>query len=407
MSTKNVLLISYAYPPFGQTASCRSGCMAKYLPCFGWQPFVLTRNWTTTNGPYDPTITTGIPENVIVHKIDCDTQPPSMFGRIKERFNKTRFPHMVPIEFYSRALLSLPTLIQKHNIEVVWATFPILSNLALADQVSKETGIPWMADFRDVNQFIDGLGAALMLPLRLAHEKRILKNASAIVAVSAGFADRLRIRHNQEVMVIPNGFDPDILFPEEKYEFPKFEIVYTGGINLGRPDFTSLLDAFQYLCENGKMNSEDVRISFFGRGNERRLKKVCRHPFSKIVRNCGGVPRSEALERQRSALILLQITAPGTGCMTSKIYEYLIARRPILAIPCDGDCIEKLLDETNAGVSCTTKDEIASQLHQWYDEWKKTGAIAWPGDINKIMQYSRKEQAKETALLLEKINRVN
>ena len=405
MAEKNVMLIAYAYPPLGKTSSRRSGCMAKYLPCFGWKPFILTRKWTPTNGPYDPTITTGIPDDILVHKIDCDTQSRSVVGRVKKRFNQTCFPHMSPIEFFSAASPDLPALVRKHRIHVIWATFPPPCDLTLADQLSKATGIPWVADFRDVYQFVDGFGAALMLPVRLFYLKKIIKSASVSVTVSEGFAQTLRRRHSRDVMVIPNGFDPDILAPEKSFAFPKFEIVYTGGINLGCPDFTPLLDALQYLCANGKMDPDDVLIRFYGRGNERRLKRLFRHPFSHAIRNCGGVPRTESLKFQRCALILLQATAPGTGWMTSKIYEYLIARRPILAIPRDGDSIEKLLKETKAGMSWSTKDEIAVQLIDWYSEWKKTGTVAWHGDMRTIMQYSRKEQAKETALLLEKVIR--
>ena len=407
MSNKSVLLIAYHYPPFGQTSSRRSGCMAKYLPYFGWKPIVLTRKWTSTNGPYDSTIVKSIPHDVVVHEVDCDTLSRTAVGRFNKRFNKTCFPHLDPIEFFRETRKSLPDLIAKHNIQVVWATFPSLCNLSLADQVSKNTGIPWVADFRDVYQFVDGLGAVLMHQIRLFHQKRMLRSASAIIAVSDGFAETLRRRNNREVIVIPNGFDPDVVVPEKTLRFPKFELVYTGGINLGRPDFTPFLDALHYLCSCGKIDSDDVAVTFYGSGNEKRFKTLLRHPFLHAIRNCGGVSRDESLENQRAALILLQTTAPGTGWMTSKIYEYLVARRPIMAFPRDGDHIEKLLIETNAGVSCSTRDEIAAQLMEWYSEWKKTGTVAWHGDMSVIMQYSRKEQAKETAHVLEEVVRGN
>lgn len=403
MTINNVLLIAYAYPPFGQTSSRRSGCMAKYLPCFGWNPSVLTREWTPRNCSYDPTITAGIPENVLVHRMACDVQHRSFVDRIKNRCHQIFFPHRDPVDFFRMASQALPDLIRKRHIQIIWATFPDPCSLTLADQASRATGIPWVADFRDVYQFVDGLGAALMYPIRLSYEKQVLKSASAIVTVSDGFAATLQKRHNREIMVIPNGFDPDTLVPEQSFGFPKFEIVYTGGINLGRPDFTPLLDALQHLSNSGKIDSDDILITFYGKGNERRLKALLRHPFSLAIRNCGGVPREESLEHQRSALILLQTTAPGTGWMTSKIYEYLISRRPILAFPRDGDHIEKLLIETNAGVSYSTRDEIAAQLVEWYSEWKETGTVAWHGNMQAIMQYSRKEQAKETAYLFEKV----
>lgn len=401
MLNNNVLLIAYHYPPFGQTSSRRSGCMAKYLSCAGWQPVVLTRRWSPSNGPHDPSIVKSIPKDVTVYEIDCDTPPQTFISGLKKRVNQTCFPHMQPMEFFKAARSLLPSIIARHNVQVIWATFPSLSNLSLASQLAKDTGLPWVADFRDVYQFVDGFGAALMLPIRLAHLERILRTASATIAVSEGFSDILRRRHKSNVVVIPNGFDPDVVAPKKTHSFPKFELVYTGGINLGRPDFTPFLDALHGLCICGKMDIDDIAVTFYGSGNEERFKKLLRHPISSVIKNCGGVPREDSLRHQRAALILLQTTAPGTGWMTSKIYEYLISRRPILAFPCDGDHIEKLLNETNAGVSCSTSDEIAEQLMEWYAEWKRTGTVEWHGDMSVIAQYSRKQQAKDTALVLE------
>ena len=403
MIKKNVLLIAYQYPPFGQTSSRRSGCMAKYLQDFNWNPVVVTRDWTTENCSYDPSITSGIPENVPVYKVPCDVQYLSIADRIKKRLHQVLFQYQDPQEFYSATLPLLPDIIREHSIDIIWTTFPTLCAPALANQVSKDTGVPWVADFRDVTQFVHGFGAFLMYPIRIFWEKRVLKSAAAIVAVSDGFAATLKERHIREIEVVPNGFDPDILAPEESFSFPLFEVVYTGGLTVGRPDFTPLLDAFQHLVDNNKILVDDVRISFYGENNEKRLKLLSLHPFAHAITNFGGVSREESLKCQRSALILLQATSPGTGWMTSKIYEYLISRRPILAIPRDGDSVEKLLIETKAGAACTTKDEIANQLLSWYEEWKASGTVVWNGNMDTIMRYSRKEQAKDTAQVLEKV----
>ena len=265
--------------------------------------------------------------------MDYKIKKSSFLNSLLKRSHQTLFPHKDPIEFFQKASITLPEIIRKHQISIIWATFPPYCNLTLANKISNATGIPWLADFRDVYQFTDNLGSFFMKPIRLFYEKQILRSASKVISVSDGFAATLRARHNRDVAVIPNGFDPDIIVRENVLLFPKFEIVYTGGINLGNPDFNPLFNAIQLLCETGKMDVNDVLISFYGYGNERRLKHFFHHTYSKVIKNYGGVPREESLHHQRKALILLQTTAPGTGWMTSKIYEYLVARRPILAIP--------------------------------------------------------------------------
>ena len=74
-------------------------------------------------------------------------------------------------------------------------------------------------------------------------------------------------------------------------------------------------------------------------------------------------------------------------------------------MPNDGDCIDQLLRETNAGVNCSTVEEIAAQLRKWYLEWKATGTVAYQGTEEAIMKYSCKEQASQLAKLLDGIVR--
>src|SRR5436190_23249568 len=39
---RNVLLVTYSYPPVERTGARRPAAIAKYLPRFGWRPLILT-----------------------------------------------------------------------------------------------------------------------------------------------------------------------------------------------------------------------------------------------------------------------------------------------------------------------------------------------------------------------------
>ncbi|MFA7676889.1 MAG: glycosyltransferase [Candidatus Omnitrophota bacterium] len=376
--------------------------MAKYLPHFGWTPFILTNRWTSQNGPYDPTIVEGIPEGTGVYRVGTGKRIKSPFQKITGAINRILLPHTEPKEFFKKALAVLPRIILEHKIKVIWATYPPLADLAIADKVSRQMRIPWLADFRDAYQFTDTVVSKIMRPNRLFYEKRIVKSASIITSVSEGFSQSLENRHMRKVEVVHNGFDPDITDFKQSNYFPKFEIVYTGGINFGRPDLKSLFDVLEELITMKKLNPKDIQVTFYGEGNERKFKKTYRKSLSSIVRDYGYICRRECLDKQRNATILLLFTAPGTGWMTSKVYEYLVAQRPVLAIPHDGRGISKVLLKAKAGISCTTKNEIAKAIMRWYEEWKNTGTVLWEGNKEYIAGYSRKKQANQTAILLDR-----
>jgi len=378
--------------------------MAKYLPYYGWDPVVLTNKWDESMGSYDPEIVSGIPSDLAIYKAGKNAPENDMLLNLQRRIYHVFNPHRQPKEFVDSAIALVPKIIKENRIRVIWATFPPLCNLWLASYISQKEGIPWVADLRDIIMlpFYEGIGATLMYPIRLRAFHNIIKKASEVVAVSEGISAIVKKQIKRNVLIVPNGYDPDIIRNEKIDAFPMFELIYTGGMEWGRSDsLKTLLDALQVMIEKKEIEKQKVAISFYGRINTGLFLKYKRHPCFSIMRFNGQVPRKHALEKQRHALILLLISTPGTGMMTSKIFEYLVARRPIMAIPRDIDHCERVIAETQSGVSCSTVEEIRTQLLKWYKEWESTGNIQWNGSIEKIGKYSRKAQVSDYAKIMD------
>jgi glycosyltransferase involved in cell wall biosynthesis len=373
-----VLIITQSYPPRVSTSSRRPACLVKYLPEFGWNPVVLCQRWTADNCVCDPEFVPGMPDHIPVAAVPGDANPRwsrRYFIGLVQRF---LFPHLVPLSFLTEGKQALEQIFSQFPVDVIWATCPPASTHVLAEWASKRWGKPWVADFRDiVNQQFVSVRSSMVNPIRLFHEKRIPKTASEIITVSEGLAEILIGRHHRSIRVLPNGFDPVDLSPTDSTPVEKFNIVYTGSVLHGRPDFRPLLDALEKLISSGNMVGEDVSVEFYGRGNEKRLETLFRgHPQSSLVKIGGALSWSDCRQVQRGAAVLLQQAFPGRkGIITSKIFEYMAARRPVLAMPADNDCVEALLNKSRAGFSCTTSDEIANCLLRWYQEWKQTGTI--------------------------------
>jgi glycosyltransferase involved in cell wall biosynthesis len=404
MKRKKLLVIAYDYPPNGITSSRRPGGMVKYLPEFGWECVVLTRQWTKENCNYDSTIVPNMPD---VEKFEIDDRQfnISFINILKSKFVRIGNPSLHPYSFFSLGRLAVDQLVDEKKIDAIWSTSPPGNVLELAKYAASKSKKPWVADFRDVLQWAPNLFAKLTMPMRVWHERNALSFASAITAVSQGFANTLQLRHGRHVNVISHGYDLELIPIETVTSFPKFNIVFTGGIVLGNPDLSPLLDAISKLIERNLVDPKDISIDFYGKGNEKKLAEMFgSHKYAELVKNHGPVPREKVVQHQREAALLLSASHPGmTGWITSKIFEYVVAGRPILSIPRDDDCIDDFLALTGAGISCSSVEDIEENILAYYKEWKSTGNIQFKGDKSIIDEFSGKAQAKKLALLLDEL----
>jgi len=97
------------------------------------------------------------------------------------------------------------------------------------------------------------------------------------------------------------------------------------------------------------------------------------------------------------------MTPDSGGSIQPKIFEYLAARRPVLAVGGFPDVVDQLLDETKAGVSGQTGEDIKAVLLRLYQEYKSTGAVSYSGDEAETSKYSHREMAKRFAAILDSL----
>jgi hypothetical protein len=96
----------------------------------------------------------------------------------------------------------------------------------------------------------------------------------------------------------------------------------------------------------------------------------------------------------------------STGTLSGKLYEYIGAGKPILALTFKDGEVYKLLQETGCGVIVNDVSEIKSVLMKWLKEFKDEGKITSFYHPNKdnIKKYTRREQARKLAELFEKVH---
>lgn len=445
-ATRKALLIAYQYPPRNGCGPVRPAMMAKWLPKFGWDTAVICGHWTAGNsGQFFDSATMPESQARVVATVDPGGRrpvlhvlrdlkafaaglarmegarwralpaslakaPPSIVRGLRVRIPAVIRAEMTPYEFTQRLLAVLPDVIERERPSVLWATSPPPGTHSAALVMSRRFSIPWVADFRDIpdqRSIWVGNGGGLRAYWARHRQYRVATQAAAAVTVSPALAEALRSRLSGPVHVIPNGFDPaehKRAVGTGRASSDRFAITYTGIVYPRHRDPKPLFAAIDYLAGERKIDLRDIAINFWC-SSPASLKRLSSGFKSDCcVSAFNFIPRGEALETQRSSDVLLMLAhGRERGVYTSKIFEYLGARRPILCIPGDGDCVDALLQETGAGVSCSSVDEIAAVLLRWYQEWKATGTVRYQGRDEAVMRYTREAQAEALAEILDSV----
>jgi len=423
-----VLMISYAFPPRHSVGSLRSAKFAKYLPSLGWTPVVLTRAWNPEHE--DPTqqltadiIATEYRDRLRLFRPNRSggiTLPDGAWTDKQTSGIKTRVRAFA--SYWLKEALAFPDeeagwvrpalsaarlAVRQHDISMLFSTSPPVSSHVIASRLQRETGLPWIADFRDLwtqNHYIKHTLPRNALEEWL--EKRTMRNAIHLATVSPTLASQLSALHGKPTTVITNGYDHEDYQDAVPQISDRFSLTYTGQLYAGKRDPSLLFAALGGLVKRGSIKPDTFQIRFYGPPGDVTLVRTLASEYGveEFVVHHGSVTYSEAVMRQKesTALLLLNWDTPAErGVYTGKLFEYLGARRPILAIPSLRGVVDELLTKTRAGVSAGTSAEVARVLEGWYGQFLRAGAVPYEGIDSAIGQYTREAQTVKLAELFE------
>jgi len=411
---KKLLLITYFFPPSNNVGAIRAKGIAKYLPSFGWDVFILTPlTFSERDNKY----------KVI------ETYPPfrEKLGYFKRKlfidYNKIVYKPPFYKSFFSifNEILPIPDtkkgwilygvysgreIIKKENISAIISVYSPATCHVIGYKLKREfPHIKWIADFRDLWLFnpFSSYNKLNKFFIRKI-ERKILAISDFLTTVSEPFAKQLKDSYNKESFPIPNGFDP------EEFNFKcsidnKFSITYTGSLYSGERNPERLfLVIKKMVCEDKKMK-ENLEINFYSKYEPFIEKLIKKYGLEEVVKQKGIIPREEVIKKQKSSQILLLLNRnfiEDKGVYTGKLFEYLGARRPILAIGHKESVVKDLIKETNAGVYCWEEQHLYHTLKDWYKEWKLKKIVEYKGIEDKVNLYSHKSMAEKFAFVLEK-----
>ena len=430
---RKVLIITYYWPPSGGAGVQRWLKFVKYLRSFGWEPVI----YTPSNPEFpsiDESLAQDIPEGIEV--IHTPIWEPYIFykkliGAAKnERINAgflsekkrpgmaERFSIWVRGNFFipdarkfwiKPSVKFLTNYLKTHSVDAIVSTGPPHTMHMIALGVKRNTGLPWLADFRDPWTNIDFYHELMLAKWadRKHHrqELSVLKEASEVVVISRSMEiDFLKI-YDRNYTVITNGFDSADVADVEVALDRKFSIAHIGTMVKTRNP-QALWEALNSLVRDISGFSDDLEIKLVGSVDFSVMDSIAKAGLEAFVNKIPYLPHNKVVEVQQQSQVLLLLindTPNAKVILPGKFFEYMAAKRPILCIgPLDGDAAQ-VIEDVKAGIVIekNNQEEMQNVIHELYRKFKSGELSISSKDIEK---YSRKSLAEKMAERLDAIS---
>ncbi|HEY4523536.1 MAG TPA: hypothetical protein VJK04_01530 [Candidatus Paceibacterota bacterium] len=312
--------------------------------------------------------------------------------------------------WWKPAISAARPLLKRDKYDALLSSSPYPTSHMVANQLKKEFAIPWIADFRDPwsqNHAYPYGPVRKYLDKRL--EKKVVGLADYITAASPSYAQKEATLVKKPTTTITNGFDPETVNDHPEKLTEKFTIMYAGSIYAGRQDPTKLFRALRELINEDVLDKNNVEVRFYGIKQVWVSEEIKHYELESIVTQYGSINREESVMRQRESQILLLLCwedLSDKSVYPLKFFEYLAARRPILATGgSKEEDVKGMIKELNCGVNAAEVKDIKESLKVFYSEYKSRGAVSYQGDTEKISRHSYRDMARKFADILNEITK--
>ena len=434
---KRVLIISYYWPPTGGSGVQRWVKFAKYLPSEGWQPVIYTPE-NPEQLAVDASLEAEVPAEaeVIRRRI---LEPYGIYKKLLRRSGHSKeavevnpvnaqnksFVQKVAMwvrgNFFRpdpRCLWITPSVkflkkhLEEHPVDLIVSTGPPQSMHLIGRRLSLETGVPWIADFRDpwtkifYFKHLSMTGATKRWHHKM--EKKVLDDATAVVAVSPLVQQEFQAMTLTPVELITNGYD-ECDFPTGKCEEAaggpgrEFTITHTGLFAAdGNP--TVLWEVLAEKCRKDDNFRKALKIKLIGKTDEQITASLKEAGLSENVINMGYQPHAKAIEEQRKASLLilpLRKEPEYRAVLPGKLFEYLASWRPVLGIGQTDGAMSMILNSTKTGIVLGWDDKTS--IGRYLDFcWQKHLEGTLAVDDADISQFTRRNLTRRMAELFDK-----
>ena len=415
-------MIAYYFPPVGGIGAAgaqRTLKFAKYLPDYGWKPTVLTVK-TSQYESYlalDSTLLNRVdPRTLIVrtsvirwltavlkakhwvlNRVCTDTRA----TQTEELRSGSLAVSIRSQAWYARMKDAITDLFEIPDEEIGWSVPAIIAGLRAIKVDSIEaifsTGRPWTSHLIGIalkrltgaRLVVDFRDPWITNPFRLQYsqfrsraekylEAKVIEEADLVIANTRELAEEFKARYafqpKTKFLSLLNGFDPADYGRAHPESAPAstFTIIHTGFL-YGQRDPKSFLDAVRMVLDENRIPRETLKVLFVG--NVELPYNLANYVkdlgLSDVVSLYPQISYQESLGylQKASAALLLQ---PGTKTQVpSKLFDYIGAAKPVLAISPRGGATYNLVDSEKLGelAEPESRNQIAMGLERLYSRW--------------------------------------
>jgi glycosyltransferase involved in cell wall biosynthesis len=416
-----VLIVSYHFPPDAAVGAIRAAKFAKYLPEFGWQPYVLTvkeeyydavdgsrmsdvalseRIFRTKVWPNPGTLylklkkwlyyVTGkrhlFDEKVRTYRPPDPVKSQGMLVQLRRFVNSLLGMAEGTLAWVPPAILKAIFLVGRYQIYCLYTSGPPHSAHLVGLAVKYLYGTRWVADFRDpwtqCPQTSWYVRSKLSDRLEAWMEKQVVMHADKVVSVTERMGQSFRTLHPQlaktKFVTILNGYDPeDFADLVRSRSNAKFRVSYLGSFYLGRTP-AYFLKAARELIDEGTLSYDGFEVRLIGQcryiAGESVETMVHREGLSSVVRIMEPVPYKDALRQMADSDLLLLFAPAQPLQIPGKAFEYLASGAHIIAFTGEGATAD-LIRQSQRGfvVEPDSVHQIKTALKVCYQRCKMNG----------------------------------
>ncbi len=453
MEKKNIIFISYEFPPRVSGGTFRPLKFAKYLPEFGFRPYVYSLDSeyfieANFDSKKDFSLLDELEgKDVVLKPVKIDSVK-HLYRSTWSRFKNIYF-NLYRGSEYKKWAIHLTEQVEKDHatadFKAVFVTAPPFGMLKLATAIAEKLKLPLILDMRDAWALWNTVpfGSFFHYLLTKKKEAFYFKHANKIIATTQQTIDDWLELHpalqKEKFACIPNGFDDEnnLLefrpFSSGNVTKDQFTITYVGSFyyfpDVRREMLTPFykrngLDILHYfprrqdwlyrtpffffaavneLFKKYPESKNKLRIRFAGHTPEWLSAMVNEFSLHENVEHLGMMSHKESLELQRNSDALLITSAKlegGKDCFVAgKTFEYFTMGRPVLAFVSEGSQ-KDILAPSGVAVIVNPDDAAdgAKKMHMLL-----TNKIDFTPDKKYLEQFDRRKLAGKLAAVLTEV----
>ncbi|MBI1804574.1 MAG: glycosyltransferase [Ignavibacteriae bacterium] len=410
---RNVLVIAYYFPPMGLSGVQRTLKFVKYLPQFGWQPTVLT---VTPTGYYAQDYTLleeihplhidvervgSLDPNWLFRKKGVVKMPSERMRKILTFFSDSLFIPDNKIGWKRQAVKAAEKLFEKKKFDIIFATAPPFTDFLIGAELAEKFRKPLVIDYRDVwHEYpYKYYPTPLHRWMNARLEKKVLHRASRIITTNRRVKELILIRYKfleyNDVIIIPQGFDPgDFRSNAAAIQKSNKMRLTHAGVFYGDRSPIYFLQALKQVFSDAPYLKDRIEACFVGNFHESDMKLVRLMGLEGNVTVTGYLDHAHCVQYLQSSDVLWFMVnndrqSPG------KLYEYLGARKPVLACVPSRGFVRQTLQEARGTIIVEPTDAkgIASAILQFYEQYAQKKLPQPKADV--IEKYNRIELTRE------------